>query len=148
MMSHSLVKIWIHLIFGTKNSEPLIIPKYEKQLHNHIKEKLEKDFDCLVRIINGIADHIHILFLLSPNYSVSDIVKNIKGESSHWWNYQKFSNLKFAWQIGYGAYSVSESVLGKVEGYITNKKEHHKKISYSQEVEIFIKKYGLEIVNR
>ena len=147
-MSHSLVKIWIHLVFGTKNSELLIIPKYEKQLHDHIKEKLERDFECLVKIIKGVTDHIHILFLMSQNFSLSDIVKNIKGESSHWWNSQEFSNLKFAWQIGYGAYSVSESMISKVEKYISNQKEHHKKISYNKEVEIFMKKYGLEIVNR
>jgi putative transposase len=144
-MFHSLVKIWIHLIFGTKNSEPLIIPKFEKQLYNHIKNKLEKEFDCFVKIINGISDHIHILFLLSPNYSLSNILTNIKGESSHWWNSNEFSNIKFAWQIGYSAYSVSESMVSKVESYIANQKEHHKKISYKQEVELFIKKYGLQI---
>ena len=147
-MSHSLIKIWIHLVFGTKNSEPLIIPKYEKQLYKHIREKLAKDFECKVNIINGIADHIHILFLLSPNYNVSDIVKNIKGESSHWWNNQKFSDFKFAWQIGYGAFSVSESMISRVEKYIGNQKEHHKKVSYHQEVELFMNKYGLKIINR
>lgn len=61
---------------------------------------------------------------------------------------QKLSNSKFIWQIGYGAYSVSESMVNKVEQYIANQKEHHKKVSYYQEVELFMKKYGLEIVNR
>lgn len=147
-MSHSLTKIWIHGIFGTKERIPLIKSSYEKELHNFVKNKLEADLDCKVRIINGIADHIHILFLLSPNLSIKDIFKNIKGSSSHWINQNDFIKQKFAWQTGYGAFSVSESKLKEVENYIRNQKEHHKKISYVEEVELFMKKYGLKFTNR
>ena len=147
-MAHSLVKVWIHAIFATKDRTSLIKDTFEAQLHTHIKEKLERELDCKVRIINGTEDHIHVLFLLSPNSTLKDIFQNIKGESSHWINQSDFMNYKFAWQTGYGAFSVSESMLKRVEKYIANQKEHHKKMTYQEEVDLFIKEYGLKIINR
>ncbi len=147
-MSHSLLKIWIHAIFGTKDRTFLIKNTFEAQLHAHIKEKLEKELDCKVRIINGTEDHIHILYLLSPNFTLKDIFQNVKGESSHWVNQSNFIKNKFAWQTGYGAFSVSESMVNQVEKYIANQKEHHKKVTYKEEIDLFIKKYGLKIINR
>lgn len=142
-MAHSLLKIWIHGVFSTKNRIALIAPTFENELYNHIKQKFENDLDCIVRIINGVSNHIHVLFLLSPKFSVGDIFKNVKGESSHWVNQSSFTKYKFAWQTGYGAFSVSESMVKEVEKYIANQKEHHKKITYEEEVNLFIKKYGL-----
>lgn len=147
-MSHSLIKIWIHGVFSTKNRTSLIHSSFETQLHEHIKQKLETDLDCKVKTINGTEDHIHMLFLLSSNVSIGEIFKNIKGESSHWINQSDFMNTKFAWQTGYGAFSVSESMVKKVELYIKNQKVHHKKMSYSEEVELFIKRYELQFINR
>lgn len=147
-MPHSLTKIWIHGIFGTKDRLALIKPEFEKKLHDHIKERLEKDFECKVRAINGMKEHVHQLFLLSPKFSIEKVLKNIKGESSHWINQSNFIKQKFAWQTGYGAFSVSESMVKEVERYILNQKEHHKKMSYAEEVELLIKKYRLKIVNR
>jgi len=147
-MSHSLNKIWIHGVFSVKEREKLIKVQFEKELHNHLKERLEKDFECKMRIINGTEDHIHILFLQSPNFSIKDIFKNIKGESSHWINQSNFLKDKFSWQTGYGAFSVSESKVNEVEKYIKNQKEHHKRITYLQEVDLFVKKYGLKFINR
>ncbi len=109
---------------------------------------MEDDLDCKVRTINGTEDHIHLLFQLAPNFSAGDIFKNIKGESSHWINQSDFANTIFAWQIGYGAFSVSESMVKDVELYIKNQKIHHKKITYDEEVELFMKKYGLKFINR
>lgn len=147
-MSHSLLKIWIHGIFSTKDRASLIKPDFENELYNHIKQKLETEMDCIVRIINGMSDHIHILFLLSSKFSIGDTFKNIKGESSHWVNQSALTKYKFAWQTGYGAFSVSESMVKEVEKYIANQKEHHKKMTYEQEVDLFIKKYGLKVINR
>jgi putative transposase len=147
-MSHSLLKIWIHGVFGTKDRTSLIKDTFEKELYTHIKEKLEKELDCKVRIINGTEDHVHILFLLSPNFTLKDIFQNVKGESSHWINQSDFIKYKFAWQTGYGAFSVSESMVKDVEKYIANQKEHHRKITFKEEIELFIEKYGLKIINR
>jgi REP element-mobilizing transposase RayT len=145
-MSHSLTKIWIHAICGTKDREPLIRPDIEDLLHEHIRCHLSEDLNCGVRILNGTIDHIHILFLLDPNYAVKDILKNIKGESSHWINEQNLLRVKFAWQTGYGAFSVSESNVTDVEKYIKNQKEHHRKLTFMEEYDQFMKKHGLAII--
>ncbi len=81
-MSHSLTKIWIHGVFRTKDDSILIRSDFEFQLHQNIKDQLENEMGCGVRIINGTENHIHLLFLLNPNYSIKDIFKQIKGESS------------------------------------------------------------------
>ncbi|MCU0345259.1 MAG: IS200/IS605 family transposase [Ignavibacterium sp.] len=135
-------------MFSTKDREPLIKPEFEIELYNHIKEKLENDFECKVMIINGMSEHVHQLFLLSPKFSVETIFKNLKGESSHWINQSSFIKQKFAWQTGYGAFSVSESMVNEVEKYIFGQKEHHRKLSFDQEVELLIKKYNLKTLNR
>ena len=79
---------------------------------------------------------------------MKDIFHNVKGESSHWINQSNLLEYKFAWQTGYGAFSVSESMVKGVEKYIANQKEHHKKMTYKEEIDLFIKKYGLKIINR
>jgi REP element-mobilizing transposase RayT len=142
-MSHSLAKIWLHVVFGTKDGEPLIHQKIEKKIHTHIHEHLENDFDCSVRAINGMPEHIHMLFQLNVNYAVKDILKNIKGESSHWTNQMGLLKGTFAWQTGYGAFSVSESIVPRVEHYIRNQKEHHRKKTFTDEYDEFMKKHGL-----
>jgi REP element-mobilizing transposase RayT len=145
-MPHSYTKLWIHLVFGTKERIPLIQDDFEEKLHTHIRQHLENDFGSRVRIIGGTADHIHILFLLNPNHTIKDIAKNIKGESSHWLNQQNLTKLKFSWQIGYGAFSVSESNVDVVEQYIGNQKEHHKKKTFRDEFKEFMSKHGLKYV--
>ena len=84
------------------------------------------ELGCLVRIINGMQDHVHLLFLLNPQKALTDVLKQVKGNTSHWINEQDLIKEKFAWQNGYAAYSVSESQLGKVYNYILNQKQHHK----------------------
>ena len=117
-MPSSLAKIWIHAFYSTKNRVPLIHPSFESSLFAHIKEHLEQDFRCYLEAINGTPDHIHLLFLLNPNYSVKDILKNVKGESSHWINGHDFIESKFAWQKAYTAVSVSDSVVKVIARFV------------------------------
>ena len=145
-MSHSLSKIWIHAICGTKDRQEFIRPDFEDRLYEHIRLHLSDDFQCKVRILNGTTDHLHILFLLDPNFALKDIFQNIKGESSHWINEQNLLEVKFAWQTGYGAFSVSESNVADVERYIRNQKEHHRKSTFMEEYDQFMKKHGLAII--
>ena len=147
-MSHSLTKIWIHLIFGTKERMPLIKDSFKEKLFLHIKKLLETDFKSRAEIINGTADHLHILLLQNQNYSIADIAKNVKGNSSHWINQNNYLPTKFAWQTGYGAFSVSESKVNVVKDYIANQKEHHKKVSFAEEYQKFEDKYRLTDENR
>jgi len=142
-MAHSFTKIWIHGIFGTKDRYPLIKESFAQELYDHIYQQLEDDLNCKVRIINGMPDHIHMLFLLNRSKAIADIFKAIKGESSHWLNQQDFLKQKFTWQVGYGGFSISESAVERVENYIRNQKQHHKKMTFKQEYEQFLKNYGL-----
>lgn len=147
-MSHSFTKIWIHSIFSTKERAQIITENLETVLHEHITSSFKNDFGCEVAAINGMREHLHILFRLNPAHSLSELMKNVKGESSHWVNSQNFINFKFAWQTGYSAFSISESVIDNIIKYINNQKEHHKKVTFKEEYELFMKKYGNDIINR
>ena len=90
-----------------------------------------------------MPDHVHCLFLLNPQKSISEVIKQIKGSTSHFINEQNLTKEKFAWQTGYAAYSVSESVTKKVFEYIRSQKQHHSKKTFQQEFDEFLKLYGL-----
>ncbi|MCK4345812.1 MAG: IS200/IS605 family transposase [Bacteroidales bacterium] len=142
-MAHSNIKMWTHSIFGTKNRQKLIKPINENTIHNLIKKQFIEE-DCYVDIINGTENHIHVLFLLHPDLSIRKIMKQVKGGSSYEINQLDIIPTKFNWQIGFGAYSVSESHLEKIRQYIINQKEHHKTMTFQEEYEKFMKLYGLE----
>ena len=129
-MPHSYNKIWIHAIWSTKERMPLIQPLIEQKIFQFISEQLREQ-GCPVRIINGMPDHIHCLFLLSPQKSIAGVIKQIKGSSSHFINQNDLIAEKFAWQTGYAAYSVSESVVERVFKYIKNQKQHHSRENVS-----------------
>lgn len=136
-MSHSFNKIWIHAIWSTKERLPLLKPDLEKTIYTFIGEQL-KELGCPVRIINGMPDHIHCLFLQNPQKGIAEIIKQLKGSSSHFVNQQNTSE-KFAWQTGYAAFSVSESAVEKVFKYISTQKQHHYKRTFQEEYEEFLK---------
>ena len=125
-MSHSFNKIWIHAIWAMKERMPLIHPNIEQNVYQFISEQLREQ-GCPVRIINGMSDHIQCLFLLSPQKSIAEVIKQIKGSSSHYINQNNLITEKFAWQTGYAAYSISESIVEKVFHYIKNQKTLHEK---------------------
>ena len=143
-MSHSLTRIWIHAVFSTKDRQPLLKDKMRASLLAHIQEELE-DQGCGVRIINGTNDHIHVLFLLSKEHSIAQIMKSIKGESSHWINGGDLIPQKFAWQVGYGGFSVSESIVNKVEKYIRDQQEHHRTMTFAEEYQKLLTNHNLAI---
>ncbi len=142
-MSHSLTKIWIHAIFGTKDRQPLIKKTVSDRVYEYIRAILE-DLECPVNIVNGVEDHIHILFQLSPSRSLAEIMQNIKGKSSHWINQENLLRTKFAWQKGYGAFSVSESAVMNVRNYIRDQEKRHKRMSFSEEYSLFLERYGID----
>jgi len=142
-MSRSFNKIWIHAIWSTKERYPLLIPSVENKIYNMMSNEFI-EAGCPVRIINGMADHVHSLFLLNPNKAVTDIIKQVKGSCSHEINKQNITKEKFAWQTGYAAYSVSQSATEKVFHYIKNQKKHHEKIPFQKEYENFIRLHGFQ----
>ena len=143
MSTHSYNKIWIHFIWETLDKQKILSKparlKLSAYLFNYCKEK--KIF-MKTNYVN--ADHVHALIDLPTNITVEDCVKLLKGSSSHHINKIKLINTKFSWGRGYGAFSVSASQLKKVETYIKNQQEHHRVKSFTEEYEIFIKKYGLK----
>jgi len=141
-MSQSFTKLWIHVIWATKNRQELIDYSIDKKLYDFIHEELIH-LGCPVRIINGMPDHVHVLFLQSPQKTISDIVKQIKGSSSHFINRGEFILEKFAWQTGYAAFLVSESQLDIIYHYIKNQKKHHLKKNGQDEFDEFVKLHGL-----
>ena len=141
-MSQSLSQLYIHLVFGTKNRVPFIIPEWSEQLNAYMAGIL-KNLESPAIHINSVADHVHILFRLSKNHALAKVVEEVKKNSSKWVKQIEYSNKKFSWQNGYGAFSVSSSKLETVKNYIVKQEEHHKKKSYQKEVEEFLKRYNI-----
>ena len=131
-MLHSYNRIWIRAIWSTKERKPSISTSIEQKVYQFISEQC-REKGRLVRIVNGMPDHIHVLFLLNPRLSISELIKQIKGSSSHFINQNNFISEKFTWQTGYALFSVSESVVERVYRYIRNQKQHHHKKSFQQE---------------
>lgn len=142
-MSHSYTKFWVHAIWATKNRQELIDSSIENKVYNYIRDELI-EIGCPVRIINGTSDHVHALFLFNPRKTISEIIKQIKGSSSHSINKADIILEKFAWQTGFAAFSVSESQLNAVYNYIKNQKHHHLKKNSEDEFEEFIKLHGFK----
>lgn len=142
-MPHSFNKIWIHAIWSTNERLPLIHKTVETKIHQFIAEEFRM-IGCPVTIINGMPDHIHCLFLLNPQKSIAEVIKQIKGASSHFINQKNLIAEKFSWQTGYAAYSVSESVVDKVFQYIRNQQKHHAKKMFQQEYDEFLKIFGFD----
>jgi putative transposase len=137
------VKIYIHLIWSTKNRQKTITPDLKSRLLNHIKENSFKK-EIFIDSMNCVSDHIHILVSLGSNQQIDKVVQLLKGESSYWVNKQNLIKTKFEWQDEYIAVSVSESVLGRVREYITNQEKHHEMKTFQKEYDEFIKIYDFK----
>ena len=135
------IRIWVHLIWSTKNREKIIPSEMKNILIEHIK-------GVWLDSINCVSDHIHLLISLNAEMPISKLVMLIKGESSHWINKNKLIRGKFQWQEEYIALSVSESIIPKVRDYIKNQEEHHRRITFSEEYDDFMKKYGVKIIQK
>jgi len=138
----SFCRLWTHVVFATKNRDPLIQPGPEIDIHQHMFEKLIK-LNCVPVVINGMPNHVHLLFAADYKNSMMDIMKNLKGETSHWANSNRIMPYKLFWQDTFSAFSVSEGNLDRVTKYILNQKKHHAKKSYDEEFDAMIKKFGL-----
>jgi len=123
-MSHSFNNIWVHVVCNTKDKAPFIKEEFEHGLFRFMTEQLV-EMGCFVEEINGVPDHVHVLFRLSPTKSISEVMKQLKGSSSFWINDKKLTKEKFNWQTGYASFSVSEFYVEKIKNYIRRQKEHH-----------------------
>ncbi len=146
-MAQSLSNVLLHLIYSTKNREKYLVDtNLQNELYAYTSSAL-KSLGCNCIIADGTADHIHIFFVMLRTESISNVVKHIKKETSKWIKTKSldYSSLlsKFAWQSGYGIFSVSASQKEKVISYIKGQKDHHKKITFKEELLTFLKKYEI-----
>ena len=130
------------LVFAVKSNNQLIHPNIEEKIYKYISG-IVKSYSQKFICINGMPDHLHILFSMAPKYALSDVVKEIKVSSSKMINEKKMFTGKFHWQTGFGAFSYSRSQLNDVIKYIDNQKEHHKKVSFRDEYIFLLKAFGL-----
>ena len=133
----------IHAVWGTKDRQPFLTSEIRSLTIKHIKENA-KVKGIHIDTINGYTEHLHCLFGLNADMSLSKAIQLIKGESAYWINKNNLITNKFEWADEYFAASVSESVLEKVRGYIDNQEEHHKTVAFSKEYQDFIDNYKFD----
>lgn len=147
-MAQSLSRLWTHLIFSTKERFPFLSDQQSRRdMHGYLATVL-RSHDCETLIVNGTTDHVHALFALSRKHSISTVVKEIKRTSSAWVKEVAPSLRKFHWQNGYGAFSVSQSHIGRVSWYIEDQENHHRKLTFEDEYRQFLKKYEIKYDER
>jgi putative transposase len=139
----SFVNVMIHAVWGTKNRRPLLRKEIRHTFYDHIITNA-KTKGIFIDAVNGVDDHIHLLFGLNADLSIAKTVQLIKGESSYWINKQGLLKDKFEWADEYYAASVSESLLPTLRNYINNQEEHHRKRTFAEECDEFLRKYNLQ----
>ena len=140
-MAGSFTKLVYHIVFSTKMREDIITPELEVDLYPYIHGIITGENSHLLKI-NGTENHIHILARIHPSISISEMMRKIKANSSGWIHKEK--DIPFEWQRGYGAFSVSESIIPAVLQYIINQKEHHKTMTFENEYISLLKKHNIE----
>jgi len=142
MALHSKVRIFVHLIWGTHNHERVLNRELRIKIYQHLLERA-RELKIIINKMNLQPEHVHTLLELPSNKSIAEIAQNFKGECSNWINDNNLTVGKFRWQRGYGAYSVSISMLSTVENYIKNQDEHHKRRSFTDEYKEWAMRYGV-----
>ncbi|MGH9500471.1 MAG: IS200/IS605 family transposase [Terriglobales bacterium] len=146
-MGHTSTNLLVHFIFGTKQRAPLITPEIESDLHAYIGGII-REIGGVALAINGIPDHVHILARVPAKHSVAELACLAKTNSSRWVHERWPERRDFAWQTGYGAFSVSESAAGAVKSYISNQRKHHQKASFQEEFLGFLRKNNIAFDER
>lgn len=143
-MSQSLSSVYLHLVFSTKGREPWLQDPVLRAECYAFLGGVSKQLDCPPVIVGGVADHVHLLARFGRGVTQSDWVKELKRVSSRWIKERGGRMAGFAWQGGYGVFSVSASALEHVEKYIQNQEEHHRKMTFQDEFRKFLQKHRVE----
>jgi len=146
-MPQSLAKNLIHLVFSTKNREPILTERVRGPLCAYASAVM-RDIDSSVIAINAWRDHVHMLFALSKNRSLSQVVMEVKRATSKWIKTQGTEFARFHWQSGYGAFSIGQSGVDEVKTYIANQADHHRVKTFEEEFRSFLKRYQIEFDER
>jgi len=146
-MPQSLAKIYIHLIFSTKNRERVLSDEIRPDLHAYLGGILN-GLGCSPIEINTEPDHAHLLFAMTRTETLSNVVGQIKKSTNDWLRARGPQFTNFFWQGGYGAFSVSQSSVEEVREYIRTQREHHQRTSFQDEFRAFLKRYEIEFDER
>lgn len=148
IMPQSLSRIYLHIVFSTKNRERLLGGlELQKSLYAYVGATM-KNLECTPVEIGGVEDHIHILCLFPRTRSVADVVKETKRVSTNWIQEQTAELRSFHWQAGYGVFSFSQSNVEGVVDYIRRQEEHHRKLTFQDEYRAFLRKHAVEFDER
>src|SRR5262245_11839557 len=132
-MAQSLAKNLIHLIYSTKDRRPVLSDSVRESLHRYSAGILS-DLQSPALIINSVPDHIHLLLNLHRTRALADAVMEVKRGTSKWLKVQGDEFAEFHWQGGYGAFSISQSAVEEVRNYIASQAEHHRRVSFQDEL--------------
>ena len=141
-MANTYTQIYIQVVFAVSARQCLIAREFKEELYRYVAGTVRSENQKLIAI-NGMPDHIHAFVGLRPVMAISDLVRDIKNNSSNFVNEKKWVKGKFAWQEGYGAFSYSHSHIDKVYNYILNQERHHKKKTFPEEYISFLKKFDV-----
>ncbi len=141
-MSQTLTRLLIHIVFSTKHREDTILPSFERDLHRYMSG-ICKAIESPVLEIGGTPNHVHVLTSLSKKVALADLVMHMKKDSSKWIKAHAAEAKGVRWQDGYAAFSLGESGMKAITQYIRTQKEHHEKVSYEDELRLFVKKYNV-----
>jgi putative transposase len=145
-MSSTHLSLHIHVIFGTKEQRPLIEPAWQPRLHAYLGGAA-KTLDIIPEAVGGVADHVHMLIGLHATHKLADVLRDIKRTSSAW-VHETIGQKIFQWQDGYGAFTVSASLLETVKNYIARQEEHHRRKTFQEEYVELLKLSGVEYDER
>ncbi len=140
-MAHSYTKLLYHLVFSTAKRQPLITEKLRSPLYDYLGGTV-RGLDGVAIELGGVEDHVHLLVRMPRTIAVDEFLQKLKANSSGW--VTRANGIKFNWQRGFGAFTVSESQVEKVRRYIQNQVEHHRKVSFEQEFKAMIKAHQVE----
>jgi len=142
-MANTYTQLYIHIVFAVKGRANLISLKWKTKLYQYITGIITNKNQKLM-IINGMLDHLHLLIGLKPDCNLSDLVRDIKANSSKWINENKLLAGNFEWQAGFGAFTVGQSQIQTAINYILNQEEHHRKKTFREEYIEFLNAYQID----
>lgn len=146
-MAGTFTQLYIQIVFAVKGRQNLISGEWKDELHKYIAGII-KGKDQKPLIVNGMPDHIHAFVGLRPSTAISDLVRDIKNNSSNFVNDRKLVRGKFAWQEGYGAFSYGHSQIDRVYKYILNQEDHHKRTTFREEYMELLNRFEVQFDTR